>query len=235
MTEPAIPPTASTTSATAVSSDHQHPHHKIDPITAVQDSIDSLALSLFEALRGVRDAVAPESLEVPGATRPTSATIPSIATTEAFKKEPDELENNASVSITDRLLNEVNKEYFPPRAFDLLEPDYDAFLLAYLGENEYAKDLVDRFGELNDNMKKKEDDGALAASKSEKKVDETIKSASDVKIEEEKKEEKPKLGEVGYEFRKKFDTVWYTGKVVENKAVSGEYVCFIVRLVYFNI
>jgi len=31
-----------------------------------QDSIDSLALSLFEALRGVRDAVAPESLETPG-------------------------------------------------------------------------------------------------------------------------------------------------------------------------
>jgi len=32
---------------------------KIDPITAVQDSIDTLSLSLFEALRGLRDAVAP--------------------------------------------------------------------------------------------------------------------------------------------------------------------------------
>jgi hypothetical protein len=34
---------------------------KIDPITAVQDSIDSFSLSLFEALRGLRDAVSPES------------------------------------------------------------------------------------------------------------------------------------------------------------------------------
>ena len=34
---------------------------KIDPITAVQDSIDSLSLSLFEALRGLRDAVSPEA------------------------------------------------------------------------------------------------------------------------------------------------------------------------------
>ena len=34
---------------------------KVDPITVVQDSIDSLSLSLFEALRGLRDAVAPES------------------------------------------------------------------------------------------------------------------------------------------------------------------------------
>lgn len=34
---------------------------KIDQITAVQDSIDSFSLSLFEALRGLRDAVAPES------------------------------------------------------------------------------------------------------------------------------------------------------------------------------
>ena len=29
---------------------------KIDPVTQIQDSIDSLSLSLFEALRGVRDA-----------------------------------------------------------------------------------------------------------------------------------------------------------------------------------
>mmetsp|Transcript_12189 Transcript_12189/g.17323 ORF Transcript_12189/g.17323 Transcript_12189/m.17323 type:complete len:225 (+) Transcript_12189:2-676(+) len=36
---------------------------KIDPITAVQDTIDSLSLSLFESLRGLRDAVAPESAQ----------------------------------------------------------------------------------------------------------------------------------------------------------------------------
>eukprot|EP00550_Attheya_septentrionalis_P011985 CAMPEP_0198303758 /NCGR_PEP_ID=MMETSP1449-20131203/57056_1 /TAXON_ID=420275 /ORGANISM="Attheya septentrionalis, Strain CCMP2084" /LENGTH=205 /DNA_ID=CAMNT_0044006265 /DNA_START=356 /DNA_END=973 /DNA_ORIENTATION=- len=39
---------------------------KIDPITAVQDTIDSLSLSLFESLRGLRDAVAPESVITAG-------------------------------------------------------------------------------------------------------------------------------------------------------------------------
>ena len=34
---------------------------KIDPVTQVQDAIDGLALSLFEALRGIRDATSPES------------------------------------------------------------------------------------------------------------------------------------------------------------------------------
>ena len=34
--------------------------NKVDSITEIQDSIDSLSLSLFEALRGLRDAVAPE-------------------------------------------------------------------------------------------------------------------------------------------------------------------------------
>jgi len=34
---------------------------KIDSITALQDSVDSLSLAMFEALRGLRDAVAPES------------------------------------------------------------------------------------------------------------------------------------------------------------------------------
>ena len=35
--------------------------HKTDPITALQDGIDGLSLAMFEALRGLRDAVAPES------------------------------------------------------------------------------------------------------------------------------------------------------------------------------
>eukprot|EP00546_Thalassionema_frauenfeldii_P004726 CAMPEP_0178922386 /NCGR_PEP_ID=MMETSP0786-20121207/16122_1 /TAXON_ID=186022 /ORGANISM="Thalassionema frauenfeldii, Strain CCMP 1798" /LENGTH=222 /DNA_ID=CAMNT_0020596739 /DNA_START=63 /DNA_END=728 /DNA_ORIENTATION=+ len=34
---------------------------KVDEITAIQDSIDGLSLAMFEALRGLRDAVAPES------------------------------------------------------------------------------------------------------------------------------------------------------------------------------
>jgi Subunit 21 of Mediator complex len=34
---------------------------RIDPITELQDAIDGLSLAMFEALRGLRDAVAPES------------------------------------------------------------------------------------------------------------------------------------------------------------------------------
>ena len=36
-------------------------NNKVDPITALQDGIDGLSLAMFEALRGLRDAVAPES------------------------------------------------------------------------------------------------------------------------------------------------------------------------------
>jgi hypothetical protein len=45
---------------------------KIDPITAVQDSIDSFSLSLFEALRGLRDAVAPESSQINNSEDPST-------------------------------------------------------------------------------------------------------------------------------------------------------------------
>lgn len=38
---------------------------KVDVITATQDAIDSLSLSLFEALRELRDAVSPESHQDP--------------------------------------------------------------------------------------------------------------------------------------------------------------------------
>jgi len=34
---------------------------KVDPITKLQDAVDGLSLAMFEALRGLRDAVAPES------------------------------------------------------------------------------------------------------------------------------------------------------------------------------
>jgi general stress protein 26 len=34
---------------------------KVDPVTALQESIDGLSLAMFEALRKLRDAVAPES------------------------------------------------------------------------------------------------------------------------------------------------------------------------------
>ena len=110
-----------------------HTIQKVDPIAAVQDSIDGLALSLFEALRGVRDSVAPESLD------PAAA----VSTAAPFQEELDELGKNATAK--DHLLNGLNGEYFPPRAFDLQEPDYHAFLLTYLGDDPYAKELAARF------------------------------------------------------------------------------------------
>mmetsp|Transcript_5140 Transcript_5140/g.14958 ORF Transcript_5140/g.14958 Transcript_5140/m.14958 type:complete len:221 (+) Transcript_5140:339-1001(+) len=45
----------------APSVDQRQPPPKIDHITSLQEGIDGLSLSLFEALRGLRDAVAPES------------------------------------------------------------------------------------------------------------------------------------------------------------------------------
>ena len=45
---------------TTITNDDQS-NVKIDPITSLQDAIDGLSLAMFEALRGLRDAVAPES------------------------------------------------------------------------------------------------------------------------------------------------------------------------------
>ena len=53
-------PTPQTTTAQNIS-DNSTKHSKIDHITSLQEGIDGLSLSLFEALRGLRDAVAPES------------------------------------------------------------------------------------------------------------------------------------------------------------------------------
>ena len=136
------PPTSSTNSPA---------HVKIDPITAVQDSIDSLALSLFEALRGVRDGVAPEALLNPHpGTAPAARADRGPAVT-PFNSEPipeEEMDRNATVK--DGLLNELSPGYFPPRAFDLLEPEYDSFVLSHLCGDKYAKELADRFARLEE-------------------------------------------------------------------------------------
>ena len=41
--------------------DHNKKPDLLDPVTALQDTIDSFSLSLFEALRSLRDAVAPDT------------------------------------------------------------------------------------------------------------------------------------------------------------------------------
>lgn len=98
-------------------------------------------------------------------------------------------------------------EYYPSRAFDLLEPDYESFIMAYLNDSPYAKELVDRFTELDDNTAK--DKQPAGAQTSETKEDKPTAA-------------KPALGEVGYEFRKEFNTGWYTGKVVEIRPLAGK-------------
>eukprot|EP00986_Skeletonema_menzelii_P000755 scaffold213_cov150-Skeletonema_menzelii.AAC.4 len=189
-------------------SDHFHQQSssstKIDPVTAVQDSIDSLALSLFEALRGVRDAVAPESLESGGGNN--SINNAGQSSTSAFR-EAEELADNATAE--ERLLNGLNADYFPPRAFDLLEPDYDAFLLAYLSGNVHAKELVDRYMKMEAWNKKSEGDGSNSKTNDVTKNDnQNSTNSNDNNVE-------MKIGDVGYEFQKLFDAGWFTGKVTE--------------------
>lgn len=204
---------------------------KIDPITAVQDSIDSLALSLFEALRGVRDAVAPESLDASSSsaaaatgnnnTTTTSAAAAGqsgVSSSSSAFREADELAENATAK--ERLLNGLNVDYFPPRAFDMLEPDYDAFILAYLSENVHAKELVRRYM-ATEAWKKRGDEVMMQQQRSR-----SSKSDDDVTNNNNNREDSSnnnnenddtavQIGDVGYEFRKQFDAGWYTGKVTE--------------------
>eukprot|EP00577_Skeletonema_sp_RCC1716_P012582 CAMPEP_0113428924 /NCGR_PEP_ID=MMETSP0013_2-20120614/32145_1 /TAXON_ID=2843 ORGANISM="Skeletonema costatum, Strain 1716" /NCGR_SAMPLE_ID=MMETSP0013_2 /ASSEMBLY_ACC=CAM_ASM_000158 /LENGTH=380 /DNA_ID=CAMNT_0000317551 /DNA_START=85 /DNA_END=1227 /DNA_ORIENTATION=+ /assembly_acc=CAM_ASM_000158 len=191
---------------------------KIDPITAVQDSIDSLALSLFEALRGVRDAVAPESLETGGGGSANSSNnnAGQSSTTTAFK-EAEELADNATAE--ERVLNGLNVDYFPPRAFDLLEPDYDAFLVAYLSGNVHAKELVDRYMKMEAWEKKAEEVSSSilsnndATSSNHNNNQDSTNNNNNNNIE---------IGDVGYEFQKQFDAGWYTGKVTQIIPVGNE-------------
>lgn len=203
---------------------------KIDPITAVQDSIDSLALSLFEALRGVRDAVAPESLDASSSsaaaagnnnTTTTSAAAAAAASgvsssSSAFR-EADELAENATAK--ERLLNGLNVDYFPPRAFDMLEPDYDAFILAYLSENVHAKELVRRYM-ATEAWKKRGDEVMMQQQRSSSKSDDEVTNNNNNREDSsnnnnENDDTAVQIGDVGYEFRKQFDAGWYTGKVTE--------------------
>ncbi len=50
---------------------------KVDHITSLQEGIDGLSLSLFEALRGLRDAVAPESGNLGNANEVNSSPVES--------------------------------------------------------------------------------------------------------------------------------------------------------------
>ncbi len=92
---------------------------KIDPVTQVQDAIDGLALSLFEALRGIRDATSPEALVGgdDGKNNTTGGT--SAAADSAFSASA----SNNSHSQSD-------------------EPDYDDFLVAYHNKQPHALEVA---------------------------------------------------------------------------------------------
>lgn len=192
---------------------------KIDPITAVQDSIDSLALSLFEALRGVRDAVAPS-----GAANNDSAADNATA-------EEGITCDNTSNEILKQILPEgveIPHEYLS-RAFDLLEPDYNAFVLAYLNGDKYAQELVDSFMEMErveDARKKKmEEEKKDAAAKAVTSSDTTMTTsttADDGSKQDANDEPNIEIGEVGYTFRKQFDAGWCDGKVIEIKPLTTD-------------
>jgi hypothetical protein len=273
---------------------------KVDPVTAVQDSIDSLALSLFEALRGVRDAVADSSSS---STAPAAAATDHLLPMSAFHDThgrsthvEEYAVNNNTTSVEDvqnrsinsngilaeqqqqqqqardKLLDGLNLGYFPPRAYDRLNPDYESFILSYLGgEDGYAKELVERFYSLqkkttpttattttsltssSDQVKNEKIDqsenidqilldtktirpqlsqhqqqsnntnlsGTVDKNimrKGEEEEEHGTKSSSSLLTNTVKK----LLGEVGYEFRKEFDSGWYTGKVVEIRPLAGK-------------
>ena len=179
--------------------------NKIDPITAVQDSIDALALSLFEALRGVRDAVAPESLSAATPTPPKEEVEP--ITSETARGELKQILTEGT---------EIPHDYLN-RASDMLEPDYYAFILSYLSGEEYSKALVERFRDL---------EASVAADTSttlpvKQEVD-SVKQDSKGLTNEVSKISENDIGYVGYEFRKLFDAGWFEGKVIEIRPLAGE-------------
>jgi hypothetical protein len=178
---------------------------KIDPITAVQDSIDALALSLFEALRGVRDAVAPESLSAANPTPPKEDAEP--ITSENARGELKHLLSDQAPEGT-----EITHEYLN-RAYDLLEPDYHAFVLSYLSGDEYARQLVERFRAMEASKV-----SVTAGKEDSKPTQEEVKNSD--KSESESAE--VEIGNVGYKFRKLFDAGWFEGKVIEIRPLAGE-------------
>jgi hypothetical protein len=90
---------------------------KVDSMTEIQDSIDSLSLSLFEALRGLRDAVAPES-------------------SRDFTEEAGDTNSNNDPSEA------TGRAPLQRSAIDYKDMDYDDFLMAYHNDEPYALELI---------------------------------------------------------------------------------------------
>mmetsp|Transcript_8812 Transcript_8812/g.14399 ORF Transcript_8812/g.14399 Transcript_8812/m.14399 type:complete len:247 (+) Transcript_8812:310-1050(+) len=80
--------------------------------------------------------------------------------------------------------------------------------MAYLSDNPYAKELVERFAALESKSDDLKQPGTTSTSTTN--IKEMTKNSVTVE-----------LGDVGYEFRKKFDSGWYTGKVKEIRPLAA--------------
>ena len=97
---------------------------KVDPITTVQDSIDGLSLSIFEALRGVRDSVA----------------APESSTVNANSNNDDNANLNESVlPLSSQTTNKKSPIDY--------EMDYEDFLLAYHRNDQVAFEFIKMAGD----------------------------------------------------------------------------------------
>jgi hypothetical protein len=223
---------------------------KVDPVTAVQDGVDGLALSLFEALRGARDAAVPPSTAVV-VDDPSSASALPPPSSSAFLRETTEEDHHrhrttATTTTTTlaamggedgegddaaavayakaRLLSGLNVGYFSSRAYDPLDPDYESFLLAYLGDDTHAREMV---GMMMMGGTTTGGDGTGGV------VVERLPDASSSSSSSLPHDDGPGpgpgggggvvVGDVGYEFRKEFSSGWYVGRVIEIRPLAGEY------------
>ena len=254
---------------------------KVDPVTAVQDGVDGLALSLFEALRGARDAAVPPSAAVAVVDDPFSSASalphpppPSSSSSSAFLRETTEEdhhhhhrrkttsaamggedgeeEGDAAVvaSAKTRLLSGLNVGYFSSRAYDPLDPDYESFLLAYLGDDAHAGEMVRMMtttmgggGTTTTTTVAGGGDGGTGggAAVVEKLTDDDDGELATVVAARIRSGPAGPgggggvggvvgvvVGDVGYEFRKEFSSGWYVGRVIEIRPLAGEY-CGAVR------
>ena len=88
----------------------------------------SLSLSLFEALRGLRDAAAPESAFQVQTTQSDPSSIDKVTSAQ-----PDSCHNTHGTTTRSTVLNR--------------DPDYEDFLLAYHHKEPLALDLISKTGE----------------------------------------------------------------------------------------
>mmetsp|Transcript_33519 Transcript_33519/g.41059 ORF Transcript_33519/g.41059 Transcript_33519/m.41059 type:complete len:272 (+) Transcript_33519:74-889(+) len=110
---------------------------KIDQVCALQDTIDSFSLSLFEALRGLRDAVAPTSLNNLNPNDPNNPNA-------AAANDPNNNPNNPNDGTNPANGNNTNDD--DDDAEIDFDQDYEDFLTSYHNSETRALKLVATYG-----------------------------------------------------------------------------------------